>query len=330
MENTKIDFVIPWVNGSDPQWIEERRKYRADQDDDPVRFRDWDTLKFWFRGVEKYSSWVNKIYFITWGHVPEWLNVEHPKLRIVKHSDYIPEKFRPTYSSHVIELNLHRIDELSEHFVYFNDDIFIINRVEKTDFFNAGLPCDMAILYPNHVNGNDCQFDHILLNTNEFFARNFDYRELIRTNRNKWLTPVYGKSLMKTLLMLMFPEFPGLMMHHQPQSFLKSTFTEVWEKEANLLEATCNRKFRTSADINQYVMRYWQIGKGNFYPYNIIKRGAYTTINGGSDYNVILASKNKILCLNDDNPSVNFENEKIRLLNAFEQKFPEKSEFEKK
>ncbi|MBQ6357217.1 MAG: capsule biosynthesis protein CapK, partial [Solobacterium sp.] len=38
------------------------------------RFKDWGLFKYWFRGVEKFAPWVNKIYFITWGHVPTWLD----------------------------------------------------------------------------------------------------------------------------------------------------------------------------------------------------------------------------------------------------------------
>lgn len=329
MDNTEIDFVIPWVDGADPEWIEERRQYREDKSDDSVRFRDWDLLRYWFRGVEKYAPWVHAIYFVTWGHVPDWLNINHPKLHIVKHSDYIPTRYRPTYSSHVIELNFHRIKNLSEHFVYFNDDLFLINKTEKSDFFIGGLPCDLAVLYPNHVNGTNCQFDHILLNTNEFFARHFDYKKLIKGNRNKWLTLKYGKNLLKTLMMMPFPEFPGLMMHHQPQSFLKSIFLDVWNVEPDLLNTTCNHKFRTATDINQYVMRYWQIGTGKFAPYNIMKRGVYTTISEDINYQNLISSKFKILCLNDDNPDVDVEHEKTKLLKAFTSKFPQKSLFEK-
>lgn len=329
MDNLEIDFVIPWVDGADPEWIKERRQYREDKPDDSVRFRDWNILRYWFRGVEKYAPWVHAIYFVTWGHVPEWLKVNHPKLHIIKHCEYIPNKYRPTYSSHVIELNFHRIKNLSEHFVYFNDDLFIINKVEKSDFFINNLPCDIAVLYPNHINGFDCQFDHILLNTNEFFARHFNYKQLIKNNKGQWFSTSYGKNILKTLLLLPFPEFPGLMMHHQPQSFLKSVFFDVWDSDLKLLDDTCSNKFRTASDINQYIMRYWQIGTGKFTPYNIMKRGTYASINEQTDYKKLFDSNFKVLALNDDNPNVNFDCEKKRLLKAFQEKFPEKSSFEK-
>ena len=107
-----------------------------------VRYREWDTLRYWFRAVEKYAPWVNQVYFVTCGHVPKWLNMDAPKLHFVRHQDYIPEQYLPTFSSHPIELNLHRIEGLSEHFVYFNDDFYLTAPVQETDFFVNGLPCD--------------------------------------------------------------------------------------------------------------------------------------------------------------------------------------------
>ena len=63
-------------------------------------------LKYWFRAVEAYAPWVGQVHFITWGHLPEWLNTQCPKLHIVNHEDYIPEKYLPTFSANPIELNI--------------------------------------------------------------------------------------------------------------------------------------------------------------------------------------------------------------------------------
>src|SRR5699024_8846127 len=140
----KIDFVLTWVDGNDPDWQKVKNQYTVKDlgDNRDIRFRDWDNLQFWFRGVENFTPWVNKVHFVTWGHIPKWLNINHPKLNIVYHHDYIPEKYLPTFSSHVIELNLHRIKGLSDRFVYFNDDTFITKTMKESDFFISGLPCD--------------------------------------------------------------------------------------------------------------------------------------------------------------------------------------------
>lgn len=133
-----IDFVIIWVDGNDPAWRAVKNQYvprPVGEDDQEVRYRDWDNLQYWFRSVEKYTPWVRKIHFVTWGHLPKWLNVNHPKLHIVNHKDYIPEKYLPTFNSHTIEMNLHRIEGLAEQFVYFNDDMFLLKPVYMEDFF---------------------------------------------------------------------------------------------------------------------------------------------------------------------------------------------------
>ena len=138
-EDQKIDFVIAWVDGNDPEW----RREKSDRisgisgfdrvDDREERYRDWDNLHYWFRGVEKFAPWVRKIHLVTWGHIPHWLNIEHPKLNIVRHEEFISEKFCPTFNSHTIEWNLHRIPDLSENFVYFNDDIFLLKSIAAED-----------------------------------------------------------------------------------------------------------------------------------------------------------------------------------------------------
>ena len=139
MEKYPIDFIITWVDGNDPLWQAEKAKYQAVKGDASVnRYREWDTLRYWFRGVEKFAPWVNKVFFVTWGHLPSWLNTEHPKLRIVKHTDYIPSEYLPTFSSRPIDMNFHRIEDLSEHFVYFNDDMFLLRPVQQADFFVNG------------------------------------------------------------------------------------------------------------------------------------------------------------------------------------------------
>ena len=80
----KIDFVVTWVDGSDPIWQKVKNQYSAEGADTRVtRYRDWDQLKYWFRAVEKYAPWVNKVHFVTFGHLPQWLNTDNPKLNIV-------------------------------------------------------------------------------------------------------------------------------------------------------------------------------------------------------------------------------------------------------
>ena len=117
-------------------------------------------------------------------------------------------------------------------------------------------------------------------------------------------------------------------MHHQPVSFNKSTLERVWKEDGELLDATCRHRFREATDINQFVFRYDQLGRGEFSPYNVFRRGDYLTIGNGVDYSKALNSGYKIICLNDADSTVDFDKEKKRLIAAFEAKFKEKSSFE--
>ena len=151
-----IDFVVTWVDGNDQAWREEKEQYWSRIHGGEVsikgngfeRYRDWDQFMYWFRAVEMYAPWVRYVYLVTWGHVPKWLNLNHPKLRIIKHPDYIDREYLPTFQSIPIEINLHRINDLSEHFVYFNDDQLLTSPVLPVDFFVGGVPKHCAIAYP--------------------------------------------------------------------------------------------------------------------------------------------------------------------------------------
>ena len=84
-----IDFVILWVDGNDPAWREEKEKYspKTPLADREERYRDWGFLPYLFRSIEKFAPWFRTIHFVTWGHLPKWLNVNHEKLHIVRHED---------------------------------------------------------------------------------------------------------------------------------------------------------------------------------------------------------------------------------------------------
>ena len=100
-DNNSIDFIMTWVDGNDPAWRSERKQFAdASGLSSDARFRDWNLLRYWFRAVEKYAPWVRKIHFVTWGHLPAWLDTGNPKLHIVKHADFIPSEYLPTFNSH--------------------------------------------------------------------------------------------------------------------------------------------------------------------------------------------------------------------------------------
>ena len=332
MDN-KIDFVIIWVDGNDPKWQEDRKKYSPNNGDNrAIRYRDWDNLKYWFRGVEKCAPWVNKIYFVTWGHLPEWLNTENEKLVVVKHEDFIPKEYLPTFSSHVIELNLHRIKNLSNQFVYFNDDVYIVNSIKPNDLFQNGLPCDSAILSPA-IMENKFGIGNVELNNMGLINTYFDKKKVISKNRNKWYSHKYEfKHLLKNFLLKPWNSFPSFYEFHVCPSFLKSTFDEVWNKEFDVLDEVCHHKFRNlKFDNNQWLMRDWQLASGNFVPRTTKFGMLYTIDNKFNAKQALSKCKYKAICLNDSDQLSNedFKRIKKEIIDEFETLFPNKSSYEK-
>lgn len=328
----KIDFVITWVDGNDKEWLKEKNKYIKNDSSDrrEIRYRDWGNLHYWFRGVEKFTPWVNNIFFITWGHLPKWLNINHPKLNIIRHPDYIPKKYLPTFSSHVLELNLHRIEGLSDKFVYFNDDTFIINTMNKSDFFKKGLPCDIAVIRPI-INTFRLSTGAIVSNNMEVINTRYNKNNVIRKHLSKWFNISYRKHLISTLLMLPYSHFTGFLNPHLPNSYLKKTFEELWDEEFEILDKTCKNKFRDGRDVNQWLFRYKQLVEGKFYPRNPnIGRTFNITNNNNAIVEEITKQKYKMICINDNDkdPVKDFEREKYIINSAFEKILPDKSKFE--
>ncbi len=328
--NTNIDFVISWVNGDDDEWQKNKNIYLRIHDESNFSlYRNWDNLQFWFRGVEKFTPWVNKIHFVTCGHLPPWLNTNHTRLNIVEHSDYMPKEYLPTFSSHSVELNLHRIEGLEEQFVYFNDDTFIIDYMQPTDFFKNSLPCDSGIMAPLIPNVPNDPFFHYLINNLSILNHEFTKRNVLKKNLSKWFSLKYGKFLLKNIYHAPIGGFSGFYNFHLSTSFLISTFKEVWERQAEILHATSLNKFRTIHDVNQYVFSYWQLATGNFFPRRTdIGRFFIAGQNDHELFKSMSSRKYKMICINDSSLEINFNEEKEALKKQFDQLLPDKSKFE--
>ncbi len=334
----KIDFVVPWVDSNDPEWINSYNQYRPDKPlQDRARFRNWDIFRYWFRAVERYAPWVNKVFVITNGKFPEWINENCDKLVFVKHSDYIPSKYLPTFNSITIEMNLGRIKDLSEHFVYFNDDMFINAPVQPDYYFKKGLPCDYNFesLYrnPNYSKDNKFGVDLDIYCDIAILNNHFDRKTVVRHALYKWYGPhLWGKPLIFSLLLFNRSRFENFVLFHHEQPMLKSIFKEVWQKEYLFLDQSCS-KFRNATTINQYLIRYWQFATNRFYP---VRKSGIMYYNYNKDIltdlsKVILEERVKSICINDtpDCSEDNYELAAKTIKNVFERKFPSLSIFEK-
>ena len=325
----EIDFVLLWVDGNDPKWRQDFLKYfpLEDGDKSDARFRDWDNLQYMFRSFEKNTSWVRKVHFVTWGHVPAWMNIEHPKLNIVNHAQILGKKSLPVFNSRAIECNIHRIKGLTEKFVYFNDDMFVLKNLSPEYFFASGLPRDLFAL---NVISTDITA-HMKINNLKILSKYFDKRKTMLNNFRKWFRLENGIELIKSILLLPWPQFTGFYSHHLPQPFLKSTFEKVWSFEKEVLDLTSSSKFKKSSDVNQFLFKWWQILEGEFIPrsYQHSRNVSIWTFDDAQEAANLIKSNNlEMICLNDHLSDGTFEKSKHIIRQAFESRFPIKSSFE--
>ena len=369
----KIDFVITWVDGSDEGWLAKKRAFAEGQDfiekpsstkkqtfaenqplfenqpfiekprfdSSDLRFRnDFDFLKYWFRGVEKFAPWVNRIFFITAGHLPDWLNLQHPKLKIIRHSDFIPQEFLPTFNSHTIENNLYRITELSENFVYFNDDFYLLRRTRPEDFFKEGQYQGKTQLLPraffseNILINNPCRdiFPYIQMNNMALVNQDYDKRSFYKLHKTKAYNIKYGIFNLRNFLLQPWREFSLIYDPHCAIAYKKSTFQAVWQKHNKELTEASLRRFRSDRDVSHLVFYYTQLLDGKFIPRSA-NFSHHTMLNKDEKQNLqiirmIESQKYHVLCINDGEVK-NPVKTKAALTAAFDKILPEESTFEK-
>jgi hypothetical protein len=138
-----IDAVYTWVDGGDPLWQQAKSQALAGLLGEPVgafaanesRFHSRDELRYSLRSLDMYADWIRHVFVVTDGQSPEWLREDHPGLTVVSHRELFGDRGRlPTFNSHAIESQLHRIDGLAEHFLYLNDDMLFARPVPPSLF----------------------------------------------------------------------------------------------------------------------------------------------------------------------------------------------------
>lgn len=339
-----IDFVLPWVDDTDPKWrackrvawnqfmgIEPSGEEEEDANGD-CRYRDMGILPYWFRAVEKFAPWVNKVYFVTCGQKPAWLNEKHPKLVLVNHEDYIPAQYLPTFNARPIELNFHRIPGLSEHFVFFDDDMLLIRPVGPEYFFVDGVPCLPADLTPcDYFGDNDWSFvcfkNYVVVNDH------FQLYDAIGRNGDKWfdVRKLGVRNALKNRLCHKINRTLSVRGYeHLACAHLKSTFEEVWAACPALMEVSC-QPFRTREQVNQWLLCAWNQAAGRFHPERPYSRGSHYNISKGNldeICSVIREQRVPQICLNDSAANDDPEKCFADIQQALEAILPEKSQFE--
>lgn len=306
----KIDLVYLWVDDNDSEWKAKKDSFLNKPLDkeaaDDCRFKNNDELKYALRSASKYAPWINRIFIVTDNQTPEWLNVNNPKIKIIDHSAIIPKDKLPIYNSCVIENCVPFIPELSEYFLLANDDTFFWNPLCEEFFFKDGKPI--------------CRMNAKI--------------------KNKPYKHLYGHSIFKAynLIKETFGKSVPYFSHHNIDSYCKSHFLECMEKFKSKFAETLNHRFRDPEDIQRIIVSYYAIIQGKAIIRNI-KINRFLKLFGlktpDSEYfnlkkstkNKIKNSKAKLLCINDCRKTTDKDREFMK--NLLEEKFPEKSEFEK-
>jgi len=231
-----IDLVYLWVEGSDPQWIAKRNLEQAQYtqiENDAVnkcRFCNNDELKYSLRSVEKFAPWINKIFIVTDNQVPAWLDINHPKIKIIDHTEIMPPEALPCFNATALEMRAPYIEGLSERFLYANDDMFFGGQVEKSFFFDKyGMP---IIRFQKKV----------LKETDNLYCR------MVKNAQDK-IFEEYGVRI---------KNFP----HHNIDAYLKSDYIACLKKFEKDIERTMMSKFRDKDDIQRSIVSYYMLALG--------------------------------------------------------------------
>lgn len=291
-----MDIVITYVNSLDPEWQKDYEKHTST----PIlekRFRDWGTLKYLMRGIEKNMPFIRKVHLVvaSESQVPEW--VDRKNVNIVLHRDIIPAEYLPTFNCNPIEMHLHRIDELDNEYLYFNDDIFPLKPCKPTDFFTDGC-CKLGM-------------SRHLLAMNMF--------KKICKNSNRIARKALG---MRPSLFFLRPQ-------HTCTPMLKEECNEVYEtvKEDIFSSLTTTRE---SNNLNQYLFLDYMYLKGKLINKRLSKKHFSLGIASEKKIREFLNRPTHCLvCINDVQMSEEkYNSTRTFLLETFEQILPQKSKYE--
>lgn len=228
-----IDLVVTWVDGHDPyvrdlklqyQVLENKPHYQSVA---PERQQSFDELQFLLRSVELYAPWIRKVHILVSHHqCPRWLDKDHPKIHLVNDTEIFPNpNDLPTFNSHALECNMHRIPGLAEYFIYSCDDMMFGNHTPPSAFFN-----------------ND---GTVALFVSRATKRRKDPRQVAHSmHQTAWFNNYV------TLDMAGYTNIPQRLPSHQMLMTSKSIAQRMDERFPDLVEETSATRFRHKTNIH--------------------------------------------------------------------------------
>jgi len=149
--NQPIDAVISWVDGHDPSYQKKLADFCLQKGVaqrhvvEPTRINQCGEITYCIQSLLVFAPWLRTLYIVTDKQIPPVVNTLQDtafahKIKIIDQADLFVglEACLPVFNSLTIEWLLHRIDGLSEQFLYLNDDFFLTRPVTPEDFFKNG------------------------------------------------------------------------------------------------------------------------------------------------------------------------------------------------
>lgn len=238
-----VDAVVTWVDGNDPAHRAARMKLDmsgdASKDDvaGDIRFSDLGEIKYCVASILRFAPYIRNIYIITDGQDPDltgfvekYFPGQSGRLKIVDHKVIYRgyEKYLPVFNSLSIETLMWRIPGLSEHFLYFNDDLMLVSDSSVEDYFVD----DKIVVY-----GRYCSL---------VWAR-IDY--FLRPRKNGY-KPLSFKNFMLNAAKAVGENYLMYRLSHSPHPMKVSTFRDFFEKHPDLMEANIKCRFREPQQFN--------------------------------------------------------------------------------
>jgi len=306
-KDVSVDLVYMWVDGNDPAWLAKKQRFMDKKTNIAGRFQDNQELKYSLRSVEKHLPWIRKIFIVTDGQIPSFLNVSHPKIEVIDHSQIIPQENLPLFNSISIEYNIYKIPGLSEHFLLANDDTFVNADLSPSFFFQDGIPVMRMVYNP---------FMELKLKLKKALKLRVNTHRLAIENAYK---------LFKEKFNVFYP----ISQHHNIDAYLKSDFKavveEVFKEE---LAAVLSNRFRAKTDIQRVLVNYFGlVNKRGILKYVGRKESGRMRVHR-TNYQEYIAKYNpQLFCINDSEHATDAHRAQVEPF--LKKLFPLKSAFEK-
>ena len=233
-----VSLVYTWVNGSVPNYRRLRERYGGKQALDTSRDRDNDELRYSLRSVEQMMPWhKGTVYFVTPGHYPDWLNRSNPRIVLINQDDIVPNRGNnlPTFSSNAIEPYLYLIPNLSDLFIYMNDDYILGKFTHPSTLFT--FDGGARFFFEGHrISGGVSSKPN---------------------NSRIWLSSVF------TTHALLQQEYgidvPRYFLKHAPFVFHKKAFEKIHQKWPEDMTRTVSHRFRHATDVLTPLLHHYYV-----------------------------------------------------------------------